>query len=298
MTIEYRVNRRVGALFTAMSSDFLLRQQFVTDPAQVLAEYVDGESLSAEIAAAANRLLYSVLSNPGLLRWISGYASQHKQGASAGQDFDRKFARAVARHGDEQTVLTLIAGASDTQDRFTTQSRLLLAIIAALALRGRSVFDGTEGDGGTGTEVSPGTGTDVSPGTGTEVSPGTGTEVSPGDVAFVSASEDIEVLREDDGTEMSPGTGTEVSPGTGTEVSPGTGTEVSPGEIASFRLEETEIFREDDGTEMSPGTGTEVSPGTGTEVSPGGGLRFDVTIAELVSYAQQLRSSGALELVG
>jgi len=36
------VLRRFDALFRAMSQDFLLREQFVTDPAQIASEYVYG----------------------------------------------------------------------------------------------------------------------------------------------------------------------------------------------------------------------------------------------------------------
>ncbi|WP_340373853.1 hypothetical protein U5640_00775 [Streptomyces sp. SS7] len=57
-----------------MGSDFLLREQFVTDPAQILAEYVRGERLEPRRAEDTNRLVHSVMSNPGLVRWIRDVA--------------------------------------------------------------------------------------------------------------------------------------------------------------------------------------------------------------------------------
>ena len=60
---EGKVARRTGALFKALSSDFLLREQFVTDPSQVLGEFVLGERPSDEAGDVANQLVYAVMSN-------------------------------------------------------------------------------------------------------------------------------------------------------------------------------------------------------------------------------------------
>ena len=317
MTTSLRTSRRVDALFRALSTDYLLREQFVTDPAQILTEYVEGKGLPPDVAVLTNQLLYAVLSNPGLVRWVREYARIHAGQLPSNAAFVRDFSRAVAEHGDEQVIIALIRGARENRDLFAPQSELLRAIIGALA-GGPGVFSGTEMSPGGGTEVSPG-GTEMSPGarfgggvfTGTEMSPGGGTEVSPGGTEMSPGARFGGVLT---GTEKSPGYGTErsgtdKSPGRrvgggvfrGTEMSPGGGTEMSPG-----------------GTEMSPGarigrggrlaTGTEVSPGGGTEVSPGGtevspGERFgavnvQVTFEALVQFATQLRRAGALNLTG
>ncbi|MFF5932140.1 hypothetical protein [Streptomyces sp. NPDC012508] len=62
------------ALFKAMAADFLLREQFVTDPAQILAEYVRGERREQRQAEETDRLIHAVMSNPGLVRWIRDLA--------------------------------------------------------------------------------------------------------------------------------------------------------------------------------------------------------------------------------
>ena len=54
------VSHRVDALFKAMSQDYLLREQFVTDPAQVLSDYVDRGQLPEQRASVSNQLAYSV----------------------------------------------------------------------------------------------------------------------------------------------------------------------------------------------------------------------------------------------
>lgn len=214
---EGKVARRTGALFKALSSDFLLREQFVTDPSQVLGEFVLGERPSVEAGDVANQLVYAVMSNPGLRDWMGAYARQQNGATPARDDFAHSFAKAVARHGDDVTVLALIRGASGENGHFALQADLLRSFVGLIGA-GR-VSSGTEmSPGGTeqsGTHMSPGA-IFTNPGaifSGTEMSPGGGTEQS--------------------GTHMSPGaifSGTEMSPGGGTEQS---GTHMSPGAIGS-----------------------------------------------------------------
>jgi hypothetical protein len=297
-TTEGKVARRTGALFKALATDFLLREQFVTDPSQVLGEFVLGERPSAEAGDAANQLVYAVMSNPRLRNWLGAYARHKKGTAPLRDEFAQGFAKAVARFGDDATVLSLIRGASADDNHFALQADLLRSIVGLIGAGGR-VSSGTEmspgATGGTeqsGTHMSPGaifSGTEMSPGLGTEMS---GTHISPG--AIFS------------GTEMSPGFGTEMS---GTHMSPGaifSGTEMSPGfgtEMSGTHMSPGAIFS---GTEMSPGTGgTEMSPGTGgTEMSPGaaGGWQLpahlQISFAALVQYANLLRARGALHRSG
>jgi hypothetical protein len=263
---ERRFGRRVEALFKTLSADYLLREQFVTDPAQVLSEYVGGAHISDERSDAANQLLYAVLSNPRLRDWMTSY-SRTLSGEVPGRDaFARAFAKAVASYGDEAIALALIRGAADGRDHFTLQSDLLRALTVVMAA-GRA-SSGTEMSSSGDPELSPDAfHAEASPAgfrrAGTEMSPGTGTEMSPG------------TLRPS--TEVSPG-GTEVSPGTGT------GNEMRPGARRA-------------GTEMSPGTGTEMSPGG--LVSRGGiAGHVQVTLQALVQYASQLRARGALAFTG
>jgi hypothetical protein len=270
--------RRFDALFRALGSDYLLREQFVTDPAQILTEYVRGRRLEQDQADAANQFVFATVSNPAMLQWLSSYG-----GAGRGvsdEQFAADLARALAKHGDEQVQLAVLRAAGEPDDLFTIQATVLRGLIAALASAGRPVF-GTEVSS-PGTEISS-PGTEISS-PGTEISlPGTeisspGTEMSPGQV-FAGTE------MSSPGTEISPGSGTEMSPGrvfAGTEMS-SPGTEISPGRVFA-------------GTEMSS-PGTEISPGPGTDMSPGrfGGIDFGVTITALVEFANELRREGALD---
>jgi hypothetical protein len=100
--------RRVDALFRAMSTDFLLREQFVTDPAQVLAEYVRGASLPPEAASVTNQLLYAVMSNRGLLDWLRDYSLEHRGQPPARSKILIDFSRALVERGGHHVAIALI----------------------------------------------------------------------------------------------------------------------------------------------------------------------------------------------
>src|SRR5260370_35903001 len=87
------IARRVDALFKAMSTDFLLREQFVTDPAQVLSEYVEGAKLPPQKASVSNHLLYAMLANRSLLEWLADYAITHRNGPPSRQQVSMGFGR-------------------------------------------------------------------------------------------------------------------------------------------------------------------------------------------------------------
>jgi hypothetical protein len=91
-----------------MSTDFLLREQFVTDPAQILFEYLRGGRLAPDRAAINNQLLYSVMSNPHLVRWLRTYVSRHRAARASRASPHMDFARAVVRHGAYPVVLSMM----------------------------------------------------------------------------------------------------------------------------------------------------------------------------------------------
>ncbi len=100
--------RRVSALFRAIGSDYLFREQFVTDPAQILVEYLHGTPLKRGQADAANQLVFAMLSNPGLLEWLSTYDQQRADDSD--EQFTQDLAEALAKHGDAQVQLAVMRG--------------------------------------------------------------------------------------------------------------------------------------------------------------------------------------------
>jgi hypothetical protein len=154
---------RVDALFRAMATDVLLREQFVTDPSQILSEYVFSEKLPAEQALVSNQLLYATVANRPLLEWLHGYAAKNLGGMLSRQRFIEDFAHAIATFGAHQVILA-IAKASENRQRLFTSSEALLQIIFSVGFIGVS-SDGTT-DGPTTGEPTTGEPTTGEPTTG------------------------------------------------------------------------------------------------------------------------------------
>src|SRR5688572_31467419 len=108
------VERRAYALFRAMSTDFLLREQFVTDPAQVWSEYVYGAGLPPERASVVNQFVYSVMSNPGLVRWLAAYVADRPIRPSQ-EEFMLHFGRAVVENDGRHVLYALTRSAIEKQ---------------------------------------------------------------------------------------------------------------------------------------------------------------------------------------
>jgi hypothetical protein len=206
---------RTHAMFRAMSADYLLREQFATDPIQIFCDYVFADRASGLETETANQLIFSVFSNPHLRRWMGTYSRQLGGRSPSRHVFASQFASAVAASRDPLAALALVRGASADHNIFELQADFFRAVLAAMG----------RGSAASGTEMSPGTATEMSPGTATEMSPG----ITSFGIAERLAAELASATRfaaefrrvEVEGTEMSPGGGTEVSPGGGTEMSPG-----------------------------------------------------------------------------
>ncbi|WP_349606351.1 hypothetical protein [Cupriavidus sp. DF5525] len=147
--------RRVDALFQAMSNDFLLRQQFITNPSHVLNEYVFGTQVPSECTSASNQLIYSVLSDRKLLTWLHGYADGHRDEIPSGHQFVKDLADAIADHGSRRAVNALIRSSVEGNGLVGFDEDLLHFFINLRALADDvgdgAAPEGETGDGGTGT---------------------------------------------------------------------------------------------------------------------------------------------------
>ncbi|QCX50848.1 hemagglutinin [Ralstonia pseudosolanacearum] len=279
-------------MLRAMSADYLLREQFATDPIQVYCDYVAPGREVGQKADAASQLIFSVFSSPHLRRWIGDYARRLGGRVPSRHVFAREFAGAVAASRDPLVALALVRGAAVGEGHFELQADFFRAVLAAMSHGGLSA---------SGTEMSPGvTATEMSPG-----GPATERSLGAASLAGRIAAEVASAARFAAELQQLAAAGTEMSPGGGTEQSPGGGTEMSPGvqRLAQALTAATQraarfgelLLRAHDGTEMSPGTATEMSPGAarlserlvaevgvaarlaasivaaeGTEMSPGG----------------------------
>lgn len=109
--------RRMDALFKAMSTDYLLREQFISAPTEVLSEYLYGRQIDGEQASASNLLIYAVVANGDLRSWLHGYALTHRGNVPSGEQFARDFAAAASQHGGD-SVAQAIATATEHNVRF------------------------------------------------------------------------------------------------------------------------------------------------------------------------------------
>ena len=243
------VARRVDALFKAMLHDYLLREQFITDPAQIVAEYLQRKRLPAARASVLNQLIYAVMANQGMRTWLYEYAQQRKGSMPQPEQFVVDFTKAAAKSNAYRVILAVVRFSVE-REYLPLDERLITLIIGSRVV-GSDDAPTTEQSTGTGTEQNTGTGTGTEQSTGTGT--GTGTQQSTGT-----------------GT----GTGTEQSTGTGT----GTGTQQSTGTGTGTGTEQSTGTGTGTGTEQSPGTGTQISTGTGTgtgtEQSPGTGTQI------------------------
>jgi hypothetical protein len=274
------VLRRFDALFRAMSHDFLLREQFVTDPARIASEYVYGARLPPRRAAVINHLLYSIAANPHLAQWLHNYAIRHRFELPPPERLVRDFSHAVARHNGHDVVLSLIRASVENESAIDFENpatEVAFQIIGCGTIRPstRTPFPAV---------TVPGTFPSTDPSTeqsGTHFS-GTGTGTEPQTQQSTGTQPQTEQSTgTQPQTEQSTGTGTQDGTGTGTEQSTGTGTEQSTGT----------------GTEQSTGTGTEQSTGTGTgdiRAQLPFGSYIQVTVDAVMQFAAQLRDSGAL----
>jgi hypothetical protein len=105
------IARRVDALFRAMAHDYLLREQFITNPAQATAEYVYSKTLPPAKATAINQLFYSVISNHKLLGWLRKYSNQYRGKQPSASQFLTDFGRAAVEYSADHVVFSLIRSA-------------------------------------------------------------------------------------------------------------------------------------------------------------------------------------------
>ena len=105
------VSRRAEALFRTMGSDYLLREQFVTDPVDIYFEYVHGRKPPPEQSAATSHLIYAVLSSRPMLQWFHDRLAKSHAQQPAREAFVQEFGRAAARKGAEPVTSALLHAA-------------------------------------------------------------------------------------------------------------------------------------------------------------------------------------------
>ncbi|WP_201785097.1 hypothetical protein, partial [Streptomyces azureus] len=138
-----------------MATDLLLREQFVTDPAQILSEYVDGQQISPQRSSALNQLIYAVAVDTDVLRWLRSYVLTNQETPVSRDRFMVEFGRAVTENRSLPVVLALLRFSLEKED-IAAVDESLVYILNNCGMFHEEQLSGTEMSTGTqfGTETS------------------------------------------------------------------------------------------------------------------------------------------------
>jgi len=112
---EAAIARRSEALFKALTNDFLLREQFVTDPTQIFFEYVHSRKPSPEQTTVTNHLLWAVFATPRLLEWYRQYLISHQAKPPSSRQFMTDFVHAMVNCQAHDVVAAFVSSSDEGQ---------------------------------------------------------------------------------------------------------------------------------------------------------------------------------------
>jgi hypothetical protein len=282
---QLALQRRLDALFRALASDFLLREQFITDPAQIASEYINGKRIAPEESAAMNYLIYSCLANNYLISWLRDYAMRSDGKAITQQSFVREFSIAVVEQRAHHVVSALAHFALHDTSRIQLDDNWLQVIFGRWHRFGE---DGTD-------DATDSTGTDDTGTDSTDSTDSTGTD----DATDSTGTDDA---TDSTGTDTT-GTDSTGTDDTGTDITGTDSTGTDQNSTLTAVTWKTYITSSTEQTHPSTTpfthTGMTRSPIT-TAVTLNterflGTSHVIITLEALTSYARQLIRSGALD---
>jgi hypothetical protein len=110
LTIDQgKTRERLAALIQRIEKMPEVREQFLQDPAGTLSEEVTGLSPTRHQVSEVNRLLFAILANDELVKWIAEFESQEK--SAAREAFAESFARKVVELGDARVLGSIVNNA-------------------------------------------------------------------------------------------------------------------------------------------------------------------------------------------
>ncbi|MFC4591417.1 hypothetical protein [Sphaerisporangium corydalis] len=106
------VSSRLRSLYTTMLGDSQLQARFIQNPSSVLVQYGMASSITYEAASAANRLLFSILSNPAFREWLRSYAAQHLGTRLDSRQAAQDLTVAIRDFGDPNLISAMVESAT------------------------------------------------------------------------------------------------------------------------------------------------------------------------------------------
>jgi hypothetical protein len=106
-----RLRENLLVLLKKVASDETARAAFVRNPVDQVSNKIMRRKLSPQRVSEANRLLFALISDERMLRWLRTYESAGI-GAASKLDFADQFARQVASLGDAAIIAALVGNAA------------------------------------------------------------------------------------------------------------------------------------------------------------------------------------------
>jgi hypothetical protein len=99
-------------LYERLEKSERLRDSFISDPTGHISRRVMQKRLPRQQVSEANRLLFSLLANEKMVRWLKNYRQVSGRGKIDRQKFALDFAKQVQRLGDDNIMAGVIANAA------------------------------------------------------------------------------------------------------------------------------------------------------------------------------------------
>ncbi|MCA3554163.1 hypothetical protein [Aestuariivirga sp.] len=105
-----QMRERLAALIKQIETVPEMREQFLLDPAGTLSEEVTGASAGRHQLSEVNRLMFAILANDELVKWIADFEPRRKHAAR--EAFVASFAKKVAELGDATVLGAILSNAA------------------------------------------------------------------------------------------------------------------------------------------------------------------------------------------
>ncbi|MET8141462.1 hypothetical protein ABZU32_14240 [Sphaerisporangium sp. NPDC005288] len=106
------VYSNLRSLYSTMMTNNSMQAQFIQDPSGVLAQYGMRYTMPADATTAANRLLFSILSNSGFREWLRSYAAQHMGTRVPPYQAANDISAAIRRFADPNLITAMVESAT------------------------------------------------------------------------------------------------------------------------------------------------------------------------------------------
>ncbi|MBA7603339.1 hypothetical protein ES703_10446 [subsurface metagenome] len=106
------LKKNILALFEEMDKDDKLRESFIHNPTGHITAKVMKRKLPPQQISEANRLLFSLISNDEMIKWLNNYNIEQKDKEMDKKQFVIDFANKIKELGDQNIIVSIISNAA------------------------------------------------------------------------------------------------------------------------------------------------------------------------------------------